>query len=123
MLAGTSTRLVWLSRVARITLSFCSTLTRPRMRCQYKKLLDLCPDDIEAKIYTVLLNPMNLGFDTEGEGKRTEAALDVFVADLKESSLPFEEKEALITFFLRTPIMTMLSERYMFRRCTPKQRL
>lgn len=64
---------------------------------QYKKLLDLCPDDIEAKIYTVLLNPMNLGFDTEGEGKRTEVALDVFVADLKESSLPFEEKEALIT--------------------------
>ena len=64
---------------------------------QYKKLLDLCPDDIEAKIYTVLLNPINIGFDTEGEAKRTEAALDVFVADLKESSLPFEEKEALIT--------------------------
>lgn len=63
----------------------------------YEKMLELCPDDLEAKIYTALLNPLNFGFDTEGEAKRTEAALDVFVADLKESSLPLEEKEALIT--------------------------
>ncbi len=68
---------------------------------QYGKLLELCPDDIEAKIYCAYYeanDPMIVYFTGKHERAAQEMmeALDVFVEDLKTASLSVEEEEALI---------------------------
>lgn len=66
---------------------------------QYGKLLKICPDDIEAKIYCAYYEAneaVNIQAQHEPAAKKMMEALDVFAEDLKTSSLSLEEKEALI---------------------------
>lgn len=68
---------------------------------QHGKLLELCPNDIEAKIYCAYYEanaPMIVYFTGKHElaAQKMMEALDVFVQDLKAASLSMEEEEALI---------------------------
>ena len=65
----------------------------------YSKLLEACPNDMEAKIYCAYYEAneaVNIKAQHEPAAKKMMAALDVFAEDLKTSSLSLEEKEALI---------------------------
>ncbi len=68
---------------------------------QYGKLLELCPNDIEAKIYCAYYeanDQLNVFFPArhEAAAKKMAEALDIFVQDLKTGSLSAREEEALI---------------------------
>ena len=82
---------------------------------QYGKLLELCPDDIEAKIYCAYYeanDQLNVIFPArhEGAAKKMGEALDVFVQDLKTASLPVGEEEALIQDIV--PRVVVLAKTY-----------
>lgn len=66
---------------------------------EYGKLLELCPNDMEAKIYCAYYEA-NESVDIQSQHasavEKMMEALDVFTEDLKTSSLSLEEKEALI---------------------------
>lgn len=66
---------------------------------QYNKLLELCPDDIEAKIfcaYYEAVEATNVKDQHKPAAEKMMKALDVFAEDLNVSSLPLEEREDLI---------------------------
>lgn len=66
---------------------------------QCGKLLELCPNDMEAKLYCVYYeanDAVSVKGQHEPATKKMLEALDVFAEDLKTSSLPLEEIEALV---------------------------
>lgn len=68
-------------------------------REQYEKLLKLCPNDMEAKVYCAYYEAyesINIKAQHEPAAKKMMAALDVFAEDLKNTSLTLQEKETII---------------------------